>query len=47
MLRVVLESLNALQQKTSLRHADYNFGRAEMLLGEDAAALEHFPCATR
>jgi tetratricopeptide (TPR) repeat protein len=32
----------ALQQKSDLRHIDYNLGRAEMLLGQDGAALEMF-----
>ena len=32
----------ALQQKSELRHADYNLGRAEMLLGQDEAALKLF-----
>ena len=32
----------ALQQKSDLRHADYNLGRAEMLLGQDGAALKVF-----
>jgi tetratricopeptide (TPR) repeat protein len=36
----------ALQQKPGLRHADYNLGRAEMLLGEDALAMERFQRAT-
>lgn len=36
----------ALRQKPGLRHADYNLGRAEMLLGEDAGAMEHFQRAT-
>jgi tetratricopeptide (TPR) repeat protein len=31
----------ALREKPGLIHADYNLGRAEMLLGEDAAAAEH------
>jgi tetratricopeptide (TPR) repeat protein len=37
----------ALQQKPGLRHADYNLGRAEMLLGEDAPAMERFQQATK
>jgi tetratricopeptide (TPR) repeat protein len=36
----------ALQQKPGLRHADYNLGRAEMLLGEEASAMECFRRAT-
>jgi len=36
----------ALQQKSGLRHADYNLGRAEMLMGQDAAAAQHFQRAT-
>jgi len=32
----------ALQQKTTLRHADYNLGRAEMLLGDNTSALQRF-----
>src|SRR5258708_13927852 len=31
----------ALHEKPGLIHADYNLGRAQMLLGEDAAAAEH------
>ena len=31
----------ALRRKGNLLHADYNLGRAEMLLGNNAAALEH------
>jgi len=31
----------ALREKPGLIHADYNLGRAQMLLGEDAAAAEH------
>ncbi len=31
----------ALREKPGLVHADYNLGRAQMLLGEDAAAAEH------
>jgi tetratricopeptide (TPR) repeat protein len=30
-----------------MRHADYNLGRAEMLLGNDSAAIEHFQKATQ
>lgn len=36
----------ALQQKPGLRHADYNLGRAEMLLGEDTQAMDHFQRST-
>ena len=36
----------ALQQKPRLRHSDYNLGRAEMLLGNDALAVEHLRRAT-
>jgi len=36
----------ALQQKSGLRHADYNLGRAEMLMGQDTAAAQHFQRAT-
>jgi tetratricopeptide (TPR) repeat protein len=36
----------ALQRKGNLLHADYNLGRAEMLLGNNAAALEHLERAT-
>jgi lipopolysaccharide biosynthesis regulator YciM len=32
----------AQKEKPDLVHLDYNLGRAEMLLGEDAAAAEHF-----
>jgi len=32
----------ALQQKSDLRHIDYNLRRAEMLLGQDGAALAMF-----
>ena len=35
----------ALKEKTGLRHADYNLGRAEMLLGQDERALKHFQIA--
>jgi tetratricopeptide (TPR) repeat protein len=37
----------ALRQKPGLRHADYNLGRAEMQLGNDAVAAEHFQLATK
>jgi tetratricopeptide (TPR) repeat protein len=37
----------ALQARPGMRHADYNLGRAEMLLGNDAAAVEHFQKATQ
>jgi len=37
----------ALRVRPGLRHADYNLGRAEMLLGNDAAAVEHFQKATQ
>jgi tetratricopeptide (TPR) repeat protein len=36
----------ALRVNPSLRHSDYNLGRAEMLLGNDAAAARHFERAT-
>jgi tetratricopeptide (TPR) repeat protein len=36
----------ALQLKPGLRHADYNLGRAEMLLGNDAAAAQRLERAT-
>lgn len=36
----------ALREKPDLLHADYNLGRAEMLLGEDASAAEHFKHTT-
>ena len=36
----------ALKEKPGLNHADYNLGRAEMLLGEDEKALEHLQRAT-
>lgn len=36
----------ALRQKANLLHADYNLGRAEMLLGNNAAAAQHFARAT-
>jgi tetratricopeptide (TPR) repeat protein len=32
----------ALRVRPDLQHADYNLGRAEMLLGEDSEALKHF-----
>ena len=38
--------LDALKVRQGLRHADYNLGRAEMLLGNDASAAEHFEKAT-
>ena len=37
----------ALKVRPGLRHADYNLGRAEMLMGNDAAAAEHFQRATK
>ena len=37
----------ALTVRPGLRHADYNLGRAEMLLGNDAAAVEDFQRATQ
>jgi lipopolysaccharide biosynthesis regulator YciM len=36
----------ALQEKPGLVHAEYNLGRAEMLLGEDEAASVHLQKAT-
>ena len=36
----------ALRQKPNLLHADYNLGRAEMLLGNNAAAAQHLERAT-
>jgi tetratricopeptide (TPR) repeat protein len=36
----------ALRVKPDLRHSDYNLGRAEMLLGNDAAAAQHLERAT-
>jgi len=36
----------ALRVKPDLQHSDYNLGRAEMLLGNDAAAAQHFERAT-
>jgi len=37
----------ALKQKPGLIHSDYNLGRAEMLLGNDAMAATHFERATQ
>jgi tetratricopeptide (TPR) repeat protein len=37
----------ALRQKPGLRHADYNLGRAEMQIGNDVVAAEHFQQATK
>jgi tetratricopeptide (TPR) repeat protein len=37
----------ALKVRPGLRHADYNLGRAEMLLGNDQAAAEDFGRATK
>ena len=37
----------ALKVRPGLRHADYNLGRAEMLLGNDQAAAEDFERATK
>jgi tetratricopeptide (TPR) repeat protein len=37
----------ALKVRPGLRHADYNLGRAEMLLGNDQAALEDFERASK
>jgi tetratricopeptide (TPR) repeat protein len=37
----------ALRVRPGLGHSDYNLGRAEMLLGNDAAAAEHFQKATQ
>ncbi|PYX31841.1 MAG: hypothetical protein DMG80_09565 [Acidobacteria bacterium] len=37
----------ALRQKPGLRHADYNLGRAEMQIGNDSVAAEHFQQATK
>jgi len=34
------------RERPGLTHLDYNLGRAEMLLGEDAAAVEHLQRAT-
>jgi tetratricopeptide (TPR) repeat protein len=36
----------ALQVRPDLQHSDYNLGRAEMLLGNDSAAAQHFERAT-
>ncbi len=36
----------ALREKPGLLHVDYNLGRAEMLLGNDAAAAQHLEHAT-
>jgi tetratricopeptide (TPR) repeat protein len=36
----------ALRVKPDLRHSEYNLGRAEMLLGNDAAAAQHLERAT-
>ena len=36
----------ALRVRPDLQHSDYNLGRAEMLLGNDAAAAQHFERAT-
>jgi tetratricopeptide (TPR) repeat protein len=36
----------ALRMRPDLQHSDYNLGRAEMLLGNDAAAAQHFERAT-
>jgi len=36
----------ALRRKVDLLHADYNLGRAEMLLGNNVAAAQHFERAT-
>jgi tetratricopeptide (TPR) repeat protein len=36
----------ALRVKPDLQHSEYNLGRAEMLLGNDAAAARHFERAT-
>jgi tetratricopeptide (TPR) repeat protein len=37
----------AWRQKPGLRHADYNLGRAEMQIGNDTVAAEHFQQATK
>lgn len=37
----------ALREKPDLLHADYNLGRAEMLIGDHAAAAAHFERATK
>src|SRR3989442_4149585 len=39
--------VEALRQKPGLRHADYNLGRAEMQIGNDTVAVEHFQLATK
>jgi len=39
--------VTALKVRPGLRHADYNLGRAEMLLGNDQAALEDFERAVK
>ena len=39
--------MEALKVRPGLIHADYNLGRAEMLLGNDAAAAEDFERATK
>jgi tetratricopeptide (TPR) repeat protein len=36
----------ALRVRPDLQHSDYNLGRAEMLLGNDAASAQHFERAT-
>jgi Flp pilus assembly protein TadD len=36
----------ALRVRADLQHSEYNLGRAEMLLGNDAAAAQHFERAT-
>jgi tetratricopeptide (TPR) repeat protein len=36
----------ALRVRPDLQHSDYNLGRAEMLLGNDSAAAQHFERAT-
>jgi tetratricopeptide (TPR) repeat protein len=36
----------ALRQKPGIRHSDYNLGRAEMLVRNDAAAAQHLQRAT-
>jgi tetratricopeptide (TPR) repeat protein len=36
----------ALRAKPDLQHSDYNLGRAEMLLGNDSPAAQHFERAT-
>src|SRR2546430_17527724 len=35
-----------MKEKPGLLHSDYNLGRAEMLLGNDAAAARHLERAT-